>query len=121
MLYTFKSTPEWEGGEVTHTCWGSPWFTLSDHQGFILVSSVNRDQTRFFSQIMNAGPLPLSTADMGAGSLSVGGVLGTMGCGAASLAPTPSMPGAPLPHSGNNHKSLQTSPNHHQLKITDKH
>lgn len=61
---------------------------------------------------MNAGPLPLSTADMGAGagSLSVGAVLGTMGCGAA-----------PLPHSGNNHKSLQTSPNHHQLKITDKH
>lgn len=45
MLPTFKSTPEWEGAEeVTLRCWGP-----ADHRGFILVSSVTRDQTRFLS------------------------------------------------------------------------
>ena len=34
---------------MTHRCWGPPWFTPADHRGFILVSSVSKDQTRFLS------------------------------------------------------------------------
>ena len=33
MLHTFKYTPEWEGGEVTHRRWGPPWFTPPDSVG----------------------------------------------------------------------------------------
>lgn len=33
MLHTFKYTPEWEGGELTHRHWGPPWFTPPDSVG----------------------------------------------------------------------------------------
>lgn len=33
MLHTFKHTPEWEGGEVTHRHWGPPWCTPPDSVG----------------------------------------------------------------------------------------
>ena len=57
-LLTFKYTPQQEGGEVTHTCWGSPWFTPSDHWEFILVSKVREGSNLFFHQIINTESLP---------------------------------------------------------------
>ena len=59
-LFTFKYTPQWEGGEVTHTCWGSPWFIPSDHWEFILVYIVREGSNLFFHQIINAESLPPS-------------------------------------------------------------
>lgn len=57
-LHTFQYTPEGGGRGVTHTRWGPPWFTPSDHQGFILESNLSCGSNLTSFQVMNSGFLP---------------------------------------------------------------
>ena len=54
---------------------------------------MSRDQAQFSFQIISAGS-PLQTSEPGQSLW--GAILGTVGCGAASLSPTPWMPDASI-------------------------